>query len=87
MDSYAKLLEVDREYIYKTDIPLLKAEIQARLANLTQSRHRAEKYGEVDIFTKEDYYGMNALSSALNSLFGGKDNKQIQQKAKNLRSR
>ena len=86
VDSTIKLLEVDREYVYKTDIPLLRAEVLARLANINHSRMRSERFNEVDVFTKEDYYGMKAVTTALNSLFGGKGKEDKPRGAINARS-
>jgi hypothetical protein len=86
IDQYSKLLEVDRDYIYKTDIPRLQSEVLARLSNLQQSRWRAEKTGDVDIYVKDEYYGLTAINMALKALFGGKDNPSsiTSKKAKNV---
>ena len=72
IDSYAKLLELDHNTIWETPIPLLKAMVMARLENLKESRLKAEKTGNIDIFTKEDYYGLQAINLALSQLFSGK---------------
>jgi hypothetical protein len=42
----------------------------ARLANLNESRQKNKRTGDIDIYTKEDHYGLNALVQVINQLFG-----------------
>jgi len=66
-------------------IPQLKSEVAARLANLTESRLKAEKTGDIDIFTREDYYGLQALTTIVQQLFGGsKTQAEDRTKTKNI---
>lgn len=48
--------------------------VAARVANLKESRYRAEKSGEIDAYTEKDFYGMRALTTVLNQLFSGSNN-------------
>jgi hypothetical protein len=85
VDNIAKLLEVSRDYVYSTEIPRLRAEIHARTMNLKESRYRAEKFNEADIYTKEDFYGLKAVTLLLQSMFGSGDQNEKESKgAKNL---
>jgi len=84
IDQYAKLLEVDHEYIFRTPIPTLKALVAARLSNLQESRLKADKTGDIDIFSREDYYGLQALTMTVNALFGGKTKSVEDKGTKNI---
>lgn len=84
IDSYAKLLELDHDTVWNTPIPLLKAMVMARLANLKESRLKAEKTGSIDIFTKEDWYGLQAINTVVSQLFGGKSSSIEDKQTRNI---
>jgi hypothetical protein len=85
VDNMSKLLDVSRDYIYNTEIPRLRAEVHARNLNLKQSRYRADKFNEIDIYTKEDFYGMKAVTTLLQAMFGGGKDDNKPKGAKNIR--
>ena len=87
VDNISKLLDVDRDYVYSVEIPRIRAEVYARNQNLKQSRYRAEKFNEIDIHTKEDYYGMKAVTTLLQGLFGGENKDDGPKGARNIRDR
>jgi hypothetical protein len=76
VDQAVKVLEIPREYAYSTPIPLLRTEIEARVLNIRNSRMRAEKYNEIDDYTKADYFGMRAVYTMMNAMFGGGKSKE-----------
>ena len=58
--------------VYALPIPYVQSMINARVTNIQESRHRTEKSGEINVYTKEDFYGMRAITSVVNALFDGK---------------
>lgn len=85
VDQIAKLLEIKPEDVYRYPIPFINSMVAARVANLKESRYRAEKSGEIDSFTEKDYYGMRALTTVLNQLFSGSgSDKPKQRGAQNI---
>lgn len=67
-------------------IPLVQILLEARIDNLNKSRYKAEKTGEIDVYVKDEYYGMKAITSAISALFGG-DKKDGSKGVKNIRDR
>jgi len=49
--------------------------VAARTSNLKESRYRAEKDGQIDVYTKEEYYGMQGIVQIINSMFSGTGDK------------
>ena len=56
-DSTVRLFDGDYSYteLGSMDIPLLKAMVEARLANLDRSKHLLDTQGKIDAFSKRDY--------------------------------
>jgi hypothetical protein len=57
IDSTVRLFEGDYSLtdIVHSDIPLLRALVEARLANIEKSRKILETTGKVDAFSRKDY--------------------------------
>jgi hypothetical protein len=85
LDRWTKLLECDRNYILTEDIPVINAQLAARLANLANSRIEADKRNSIDVFSEKEFIGTRAVNMAIEALFGGGDKKKTGG-AKNIRS-
>jgi len=73
LDQSAKLLDMPLKEFMELPIPLGTAMVVARHKNLLESRYRYNKNKVVDVFTQEKTYGLDALITVVNMLFGGKD--------------
>lgn len=88
IDQISKILEISPEDVYRLPIPFVQSQVNARVSNLVASRYKAEKNNEIDLYSKEDYYGMKALTTVVNSLFGGGNNdNEKHHGARNIRDR
>ncbi len=76
LDQSAKLLDMPLKEFLQLDIPLGTAMVVARHKNLLESRYRYNKNKVVDVFTQEKTYGLDALITVANMLFGGSKNSE-----------
>lgn len=71
LDQSAKLVGMPLSEFIQLDIPFGTALVVARHKNLLESRHRYNKSKTIDVFTQEKAYGLDALITVANMLFGG----------------